>query len=162
MSRTKKKAIFQAITGSSGAIAMSGFTVVAALLVLLLAEYGAYHRFAVPFSLSIFIMLIASLTLVPALLVIFGRVPFYPFVPRTHEMEVERAKKKGKPAPAPRKVKESCDWPCVVTKPWTVLAITLVLLGGLAAFSTQVKFTYDLLSSFPEDMPSREGFTRHR
>lgn len=73
---------------------MSGFTVVAALLVLLLAEYGAYHRFAVPFSLSIFIMFIASLTLVPALLAIFGRGSFYPFVPRTHEMEVERAKKK--------------------------------------------------------------------
>lgn len=91
----KKKAIFQAITGSSGAIAMSGFTVVAALLVLLLAEYGAYHRFAVPFSLSIFIMFIASLTLVPALLAIFGRGSFYPFVPRTHEMEVERAKKKA-------------------------------------------------------------------
>ncbi|MCM3173935.1 MMPL family transporter [Paenibacillus sp. MER 99-2] len=155
----KKKALFQAITGSSGAIAMSGFTVVAALLVLLLAEYGAYHRFAVPFSLSIFIMFIASLTLVPALLAIFGRGSFYPFVPRTHEMEVERAKKKGKPAPAPRKVKESWIGRTVVTKPWTVLVVTLVLLGGLAAFSTQIKFTYDLLSSFPEDVPSREGFT---
>ncbi|NUU77131.1 MMPL family transporter [Paenibacillus xylanilyticus] len=155
----KKKALFQAITGSSGAIAMSGFTVVAALLVLLLAEYGAYHRFAVPFSLSIFIMFIASLTLVPALLAIFGRGSFYPFVPRTHDMEVERAKKKGKPAPAPRKIKESWIGRTVITKPWTVLAITLILLGGLAAFSSQIKFTYDLLSSFPEDVPSREGFT---
>ncbi|CAM2799406.1 MMPL family transporter [Paenibacillus taichungensis] len=154
----KKKALFQAITGSSGAIAMSGFTVVAALLVLLFAEYGAYHRFAVPFSLSIFIMFIASLTLVPALLAIFGRGSFYPFVPRTHDMEVERAKKKGKPAPAPRKIKESWIGRTVVTKPWTVLAITLVLLGGLAAFSSQIKFTYDLLSSFPENVASREGF----
>ncbi|MDN8591103.1 hypothetical protein B2I21_15250 [Chryseobacterium mucoviscidosis] len=154
----KKKALFQAITGSSGAIAMSGFTVVAALLVLLFAEYGAYHRFAVPFSLSIFIMFIASLTLVPALLAIFGRGSFYPFVPRTHDMEVERAKKKGKPAPAPRKIKESWIGRTVVTKPWTVLAITLVLLGGLAAFSSQIKFTYDLLSSFPENVSSREGF----
>lgn len=154
----KKKAIFQAITGSSGAIAMSGFTVVAAMLVLLLAEYGAYQRFAVPFSLSIFIMFIASLTLVPALLAIFGRGSFYPFVPRTHEMEVERAKKKGKPAPAPRKVRESWIGRIVTTRPWAVLAITVVLLGGLATFSTQVKFTYDLLSSFPENVPSREGF----
>ncbi|CAI6080758.1 Apo-petrobactin exporter [Paenibacillus sp. JJ-100] len=154
----KKKAIFQAITGSSGAIAMSGFTVVAAMLVLLLAEYGAYQRFAVPFSLSIFIMFIASLTLVPALLAIFGRGSFYPFVPRTHEMEVERAKKKGKPAPAPRKVRESWIGRIVTTRPWAILAITVVLLGGLATFSTQVKFTYDLLSSFPENVPSREGF----
>lgn len=155
----KRKALFQAITGSSGAIAMSGFTVVAALLVLLLAEYGAYHRFAVPFSLSIFIMFIASLTLVPALLAIFGRGSFYPFVPRTHEMEAERAHKKGKPTPAPRKVRESWIGRTVITKPWTVLVVTLVLLGGLATFSSQIKFTYDLLSSFPEDVPSREGFT---
>lgn len=155
----KRKALFQAITGSSGAIAMSGFTVVAALLVLLLAEYGAYQRFAVPFSLSIFIMFIASLTLVPALLAIFGRGSFYPFVPRTHEMEAERARKKGKPAPAPRKIRESWIGRTVITKPWTVLIVTLVLLGGLASFSSQIKFTYDLLSSFPEDVPSREGFT---
>lgn len=155
----KRKALFQAITGSSGAIAMSGFTVVAALLVLLLAEYGAYQRFAVPFSLSIFIMFIASLTLVPALLAIFGRGSFYPFVPRTHEMEAERARKKGKPAPAPRKIRESWIGRTVITKPWTVLTVTLVLLGGLASFSSQIKFTYDLLSSFPEDVPSREGFT---
>lgn len=155
----KRKALFQAITGSSGAIAMSGFTVVAALLVLLLAEYGAYHRFAVPFSLSIFIMFIASLTLVPALLAIFGRGSFYPSVPRTYEMEAERARKKGKPAPAPRKIRESWIGRTVITKPWTVLVITLVLLGGLATFSSQIKFTYDLLSSFPENVPSREGFT---
>lgn len=155
----KRKALFQAITGSSGAIAMSGFTVVAALLVLLLAEYGAYQRFAVPFSLSIFIMFIASLTLVPALLAIFGRGSFYPFVPRTHEMEAERARKKGKPSPAPRKMRESWIGRTVITKPWTVLIVTLVLLGGLASFSSQIKFTYDLLSSFPKDVPSREGFT---
>src|SRR5699024_8434565 len=34
-----------------------------------------------------------------------------------------------------------------------------VLLGGLATFSTQIKYTYGLLDSFPEDMPSREGFS---
>lgn len=90
----KRKALFQAITSSSGAIAMSGFTVVLSLFALLLAQYGAYQRFAVPFSLSILIMFIASLTLVPALLAIFGRGSFYPFIPRTPEMQAERAKKK--------------------------------------------------------------------
>jgi len=155
----KRKALFQAITGSSGAIAMSGFTVVLSLFALLLAQYGAYQRFAVPFSLSILIMFIASLTLVPALLAIFGRGSFYPFIPRTPEMQAERARKKGKPVPAPHKEKESWIGRIVTTKPWTVVLVALVLLGGLATFSSQIKFTYDLLSSFPEDMPSREGFT---
>ncbi|GAE08348.1 hypothetical protein JCM10914_4638 [Paenibacillus sp. JCM 10914] len=154
----KRKALFRAITTSSGAIAMSGFTVVLSLFALLLAQYGAYQRFAVPFSLSILIMFIASLTLVPAILAIIGRGSFYPFIPRTQDMEASRAKKKGKPVPAPRKEKESWIGRLVITKPWTVVLVALVLLGGLATFSSQIKFTYDLLSSFPEDVPSREGF----
>jgi len=56
-------ALQRSFRGASGAIAMSGFTVVLSLLALLAAKYGAYERFAVPFSLSIFIMGIASLTL---------------------------------------------------------------------------------------------------
>ncbi|WP_211747335.1 MMPL family transporter [Paenibacillus sp. Marseille-Q4541] len=155
----KRKALFQAITSSSGAIAMSGFTVVISLFALLLAEYGAYERFAVPFSLSILIMFIASLTLVPALLAIFGRASFYPFVPRTAEMQAERARKKGKPEPAPRKEKESWIGSLVTKRPWTIIVTTVLLLGVLASVSSQIKFTYDLLSSFPEDVPSREGFT---
>lgn len=154
----KRKALFQAITSSSGAIAMSGFTVVISLFVLLLAEYGAYERFAVPFSLSILIMFIASLTLVPAMLAIFGRASFYPFVPRTDEMQAERARKKGKPAPAPRKEKEGWIGSLVIKRPWTIIVATVLVLGVLASVSSQIKYTYDLLSSFPEDVPSREGF----
>ena len=86
-----------AFKDSSGAIAMSGLTIVISLLTLLVAKYGAYHRFAVPFSLSILIMMLAALTLVPALLSVFGRASFFPIVPRTPEMEESRAKKKGKP-----------------------------------------------------------------
>lgn len=156
----KGKALFESIRDSSGAIAMSGFTVVLALFTLLLAKYGTYHRFAVPFGVSILVMGAASLTLVPAILAILGRASFYPFVPRTYEMEVEHARKKGKPTPAPKAPKESRLGHLVVTKPWTIVIITVILLGGLAVFSTQVKTTYDIMSSFPKDMASREGFDR--
>lgn len=154
---SKMAALRRAFTSTSGAIAMSGFTVVIALLTLLLTQYGAYHRFAIPFSISILVMGIASLTLVPALLAIFGRASFYPFVPRTPEMMEERAKKKGKPMPI-TKPKKSGIGGLVVNKPWMVFIITVVLLGGLATFSTQLKYSYDLLSAFPKDMPSREGY----
>ncbi|WP_150270202.1 MMPL family transporter [Paenibacillus tepidiphilus] len=154
---SKGRALLGAISQASGAIAMSGFTVVMALFALLLAKYGAYHRFAVPFSLSILIMGIASLTLVPALLAIFGRTSFFPFIPRTPEMEAERARAKGKPAPQPKPRKKGIGQ-LVVSRPWAIVGITVVLLGVLASFSTGIKFTYDLLSSFPEDMESRQGF----
>nr|WP_245339349.1 MMPL family transporter [Paenibacillus shirakamiensis] len=155
--RSKGAALLRAITSTSGAIAMSGFTVVLSLFTLLLAQYGTYQRFAVPFSIAILIMGIASLTLVPALLAIIGRASFWPFVPRTPQMEQERAAAKGKPV---RKVKTSKMriGTIVVRRPWVVLVTTLVILGGLASFTPQIKFTYDLLSSFPEDMSSREGF----
>lgn len=155
---SKGRALLSAITHSSGAIAMSGFTVVLALFALLLAKYGAYHRFAVPFSVSILIMGIASLTLVPALLAIFGRTSFFPFVPRTPLMEAERARAKGKPAPQPKPARNKGIGNFVVSRPWAIVGVTVVLLGVLASFSGGIKFTYDILSSFPEDMESREGF----
>src|SRR5699024_11675766 len=40
-----------------------------------------------------------------------------------------------------------------------IIATTVIILGGLAAFVPKMQFTYGLLESFPEDMPSREGFT---
>ncbi|RUT43937.1 MMPL family transporter [Paenibacillus anaericanus] len=157
--KDKSKALVRAFRDSSGAIAMSGFTVVMALLVLLFAKYGSVHRFAVPFSLSILIMGIASLTLVPALLAIFGRVSFYPLVPRTPEMAAERARKKGKANISKSHKKSGGRVGRVVTKrPWLIVIVTLVILGGFAGNALRIEYTVDILSSFPEDSPSREGF----
>ncbi|WP_019914918.1 MMPL family transporter [Paenibacillus sp. HW567] len=155
---SKSTALRRAVAHSSGAIAMSGFTVVLALFALLLAKYGAYHRFAVPFSVSILIMGIASLTLVPALLAIFGRTSFFPFIPRTAQMEAERARAKGKPAPQPKASTKKGIGGLVVSRPGAIVGLTVVLLGVLASFSSGIKFTYDILSSFPKDMESRTGF----
>lgn len=158
--RDPRKALIHAFHNASGAIAMSGFTVVIALLVLLFAQYGSSHRFAIPFSMSIFIMGIASLTLVPALLAILGRASFFPFIPRTDEMAAEHAKKKNKPIPKPKQ--EHKLWgkigTFVTTKPWTVITVASIVLIVLALFTIGTKYKYDLLSSFPEDMESREGF----
>ncbi|GGH39175.1 MMPL family transporter [Paenibacillus segetis] len=157
----KTKALVRAFKDSSGAIAMSGFTVVMALLVLLFAKYGAVHRFAIPFSLSILIMGIASLTLVPALLAIFGRVSFFPQIPRTPEMEAERARENGKTQPKIVKSnKKVGNWigKIVTKRPWMVVVVTLVLLGAFAMNTFRIEYTVDIMSSFPEESPSREGF----
>ncbi|MED1625161.1 MMPL family transporter [Bacillus pseudomycoides] len=158
--RNKFKALQLAIKESGGAIIMSALTVVVGLGTLLLAHIGSFHRFAVPFSVAVFLMGIASLTILPALLAILGRVAFFPFIPRTREMNEEYAKKKKKTI----KVKESKGFlskklgDLVIRKPWTIILLTLFLLGGLASFVPRIHFTYDLIESFPKDMPSREGF----
>ncbi|MEM5591653.1 MMPL family transporter [Niallia circulans] len=90
----KEIAMQKALKRSGGAVAMSGLTVFFSLIALLLAQYGAVHRFAIPFSLSILIMMIASLSIVPAILAIIGRLSFYPFVPRTEELLAKKGMKK--------------------------------------------------------------------
>lgn len=153
---TKKEiAMANALRRSGGAVAMSGLTVVFSLIILLLAEYGSIQRFAVPFSLSILIMMVASLTLVPAILAIFGRVSFFPFMPKTPEME------KAKPVKKKKKSRSLGEFigKIAVNHPWKVTIITTVFLGVFALLSLKMESTYDTLSSFPDDMPSREGFT---
>lgn len=153
---TKKEiAMANALRRSGGAVAMSGLTVVFSLIILLLAEYGSIQRFAVPFSLSILIMMVASLTLVPAILAIFGRVSFFPFMPKTPEMEKAKPVKKKK---KPRSIGQFIGT-IAVNHPWKVTIITTVVLGVFALLSLKMESTYDTLSSFPEDMPSREGFS---
>ncbi|TSI05963.1 MMPL family transporter [Lysinibacillus sp. BW-2-10] len=154
-------ALSQAMKESGGAILMSALTVFIGLATLGLANFGAFERFAVPFSFAIFIMGIAALTILPAILAIMGRVAFFPFVPRTEDMERKRAQEKNKPykEPKPKHPVMTKIGEFVTDKPWLVIIVTMVVLGGLALTSTQIKYNYDLLSSFPEDMPSREGFT---
>lgn len=156
----KYKALQQAIRHSGGAIMMSALTVVLGLLTLLLANYGSYHRFAVPFSLAILIMGIAALTLLPAILAIFGRASFFPFIPRTKQMTEELSVIKGKQIKQRqahgRASKRLGKW--VTKKPWTVIVVSVIILAGLASFAPRIHYTYDLIESFPKDMPSREGF----
>ncbi|MDR4419825.1 MMPL family transporter, partial [Bacillus paranthracis] len=158
---SKYKALQLAIKASGGAIIMSALTVVLGLGTLLLAHYGAFHRFAVPFSVAVFIMGIAALTILPALLLIFGRAAFFPFIPRTTSMNEEFTRKKKRVV----KVKKSKGafsnklGDVVVRRPWTIIMLTVFVLGGLASFVPRIQYTYDLLESFPKDMPSREGFT---
>ncbi|SDC30453.1 putative drug exporter of the RND superfamily [Terribacillus halophilus] len=158
--KSKKAALVRSLTSASGAIAMSGLTVIVAMLVLLVANYGSINRFAIPFAIAIFIMLLASLTLVPAMLTIIGRVSFFPFIPRTEDMQQQRAKEKGKPVRTkkPHNKIGNAVGSLVTKHPWKIAIITIVVLGVLAGISSRITYTYDTLSSFPDNMPSKEGF----
>src|SRR5438876_1015633 len=59
-------------------VAFSAGTVIAALLTLLLATFGLYSSLGAPLAIAIALMLLAALTLLPALLAIFGRAAFWP------------------------------------------------------------------------------------
>jgi RND superfamily putative drug exporter len=100
----------ESITASAG-------TVILALLSLLLASFGIYHDLGVPLALGIATMLLAGLTLLPALLAIFGRAAFWPTLPAPAE---HRDGWWGRVARR------------IVARPAVALVIGLVVFGGLA------------------------------
>jgi len=71
-------AVRQALARVGESVAFSAGTVMAALLTLLLATFGLYSSLGAPLAIAIALMLLAGLTLLPALLAIFGRAAFWP------------------------------------------------------------------------------------
>ena len=153
-------ALWLTVSDKTGAIIMSALTTMFALEFLLLADYGSIQRFAIPFSASIVIVALSSLTFVPALLAVMGRASFFPLIPRTPEMIEERARAKGKPVPQPKVGlqlgKKLSSY--VVNHARKLTIVSSIVLVIMAAFVFQIRTTYDILASFPEEMPSREGF----
>jgi RND superfamily putative drug exporter len=74
----KHEAMRHALERSGPAILASGLTVIAAMLVLLVAEVGGVHSMGPASAIGVGSALLAGLTLLPALLTIFGRPGFWP------------------------------------------------------------------------------------
>jgi len=78
----RHEAMAFALRRAGPAIAASGATVTMSLLCLLVAELNSNKGLGPVSAIGIVLTLIAMLTLLPALLVIFGRGVFWPFIPR--------------------------------------------------------------------------------
>jgi RND superfamily putative drug exporter len=76
-----REAVRFAVSRVGESITFSAFTVIAALLSLVTATFGFYKGLGYPLAITIFLMLLAGLTLQPALLAIFGRAAFWPSRP---------------------------------------------------------------------------------
>ncbi|TVY99872.1 MMPL family transporter [Trebonia kvetii] len=75
---SKDDAVVNALTKVGESITFSAFTVIAALLSLLFATFQIYSNLGIPLAIGIGVMLLAGLTLLPALLAIFGKAAFWP------------------------------------------------------------------------------------
>jgi len=142
----KYEAMRAAMKETGMPVFFSGGTVLAAMLVLFFAEFADYRNFAPTFATTMAIIMLASITLVPALFTLFGRKSFWPRVPRVGE---EMVKKNSMWSKVGR-------W--VVKKPGlAVLLVTaFILLSASNMFN--LKYDFNTLNSFPEDMPSRQGY----
>jgi len=73
-----KEAVRAAVMRVGETITFSALTVIAALLSLLVATFQIYSELGIPLAIGIGTMLLAGLTLLPALLAVFGRAAFWP------------------------------------------------------------------------------------
>src|SRR5205807_9412644 len=123
--REPREAVVTAVERVGEAITYSALTVAAALLTLLLAPFGLYRGLGPALAIGIGVMLVASLTLTPALLAIFGRAAFWPAQPKPNSQ-----RKPGGPQPVGLwgRVAER-----VVRRPVMMLAVGVILFGALTA-----------------------------
>jgi RND superfamily putative drug exporter len=138
-----KEAVVNALTKVGESITFSAFTVIAALLSLLFASFQIYSDLGIPLAIGIAVMLLAGLTLLPALLAIFGRAAFWPSKNRAG------ASTEG-------------AWGRIATRlvkrPGIALAIGVILLGGLSvAVSGYVSAGFGGAISAPAGTDSAAG-----
>ncbi|QUG39936.1 MMPL family transporter [Psychrobacillus sp. INOP01] len=119
-------------------ILFSGGTILAGVATLAFAIYEPYRNFAPVFAIAVVIMLIAGLTLLPALFALVK-------TPKRKEKTTKLWANAGNVS---------------TKKPWKVAIPILLLLGIGTWHATTIIYSYDLLASFPEELSSREGFTK--
>ena len=146
----RHEAMRRTMRGVGGAVASAGATILVASAVLGFASLRSYQTLGPVIALAVALMMLAALTLIPAVLTVIGRRAYWPMQPRLD------------PQPA-----AAADWrrsiygrigAVVLRRPGTTLACTAVgltvLIAGLLAFRPN----YDRLESLPDDTESVRSF----
>lgn len=144
--KNKYEAMKVAMRATGKPVLFAGATVFAAMIILYFADFREYQNFAPVFGTALLFIMIASVTLIPALFALFGRRAFWPKVPKYGE---------GK------EVKHTIWGPIakfVVGKPILVGGTVLLFLVITALNVFNLDYEFNQVKSFPEDLPSRVGF----
>jgi RND superfamily putative drug exporter len=137
-----KEAVLKAMGRVGQSITFSAATVIAALLCLLLATFGLYKGIGPSLAIGLGIMLLAALTLLPALLGIFGRAVFWPSHPGAGQQTIGLW---GRVAVR------------VVQHPIPTLLLGVVLFGALAAGLVGYRISGFAASAAPPGTDSAAG-----
>lgn len=140
------EAMDAAVRGVREPIFFSGSTIFLGVLTLFFTLYESYRNFAPVFAIAAAVMLIAGLTLIPALFAIAGRRAFWPKIPAYGEQAREKKTIWARVAEK------------VTGRPVAFLVPVIALLVLASINTVTYKESFDLIKSFPEDLSSREGF----
>lgn len=147
-----RKAVVVTMAAVGEAISSSAATVIAAMAVMGLAQSNLFRSIGPAVALSVALMLLAGLTLIPALISLIGRGLFWPWRIKTHEE-------------AGRSVDQSYGlWGkigrLVVRRSVLVMLACIIVLLPLAILATQVEPSYNDLRTLPRDNPAVSGIER--
>jgi putative drug exporter of the RND superfamily len=149
----RHEAMAVALGRAAPAIVASGATVILSLLCLLVAELSSTKSLGPVMAIGVAVGLCAMITLLPALLVIFGRWVFWPMRPTLGSAEpTERglwARIGARVARRPRVV-------------WVVTAVVLALLAlGVTGLDAEGLASKDSFRTKPEAVTGEEALARH-
>jgi RND superfamily putative drug exporter len=142
---TPAEAIIAAVDRVGEAIFSAAFAVIAAFGALVLAALGFFTTLGPALAIGVAVMLLAALTLVPALVSLLGRRVFWPTNPA---------------APRRRRSVFGAVGRQVARRPAIVVIGSVALLGALAAGAFTFKPDYDPINQLPAGMESTDAFTR--
>ena len=127
-------------------IAASAATVIVGLTSMVVARFGMIQTTGPALAITIFVTLLAGLTLTPSLLAIFGRHLFWPLHERTRTASDED---RGYWAALARRI---------TARPGLVAGAVLAVLIVPALWLPQLKENFDVLNELPATAESRLGF----
>ena len=138
-----KAAVHRAVSTVGESITFSALIVIAALTSLVIAQFGFYQSLGPALAIGIALMLVAGLTLLPALLAIFGRAVYWPS--RARLVENRRISLYGRIAGM------------VTRRPALVAVVGLVLFGAIAFGQVGTKTSGFADQSAPSGTDSAAG-----
>jgi RND superfamily putative drug exporter len=146
----KHEAMQRALRRAGPALLASGCTVIAAMLVLLLADTGSTNTLGPVSAIGVAAALLAGLTLLPALLTIAGRRGFWP---RSSAVACRPQEELAERAGIWRRVGDQ-----VLRRPGLALGVTVGLFGLFALGLLAYQEDYSIGGFFKKDTESVSGF----
>ena len=175
--KDKHEAMKKTMQGVGAAVTSAGFTIIVTSSILLLCTLKSYQSLGPVIGIAVFLMLIAALTLVPALMCIMGKFSFFPvdyskkskliasilfpfyaviaiFQILYHYIYAKHKKNVNKNNEGTYAI--IAKW--VIRKPITTLIITCSILLIMFTGLINAKPTYDQLASLPNNADSVKSF----
>ena len=138
------ESLMVALCRAGQVILSAAVTVMLAFAALLVASIGQLRSLAPGLIIGVGLMLLAALTLVPAVLSLFGATVFWPSAPKARDPRHRtRSERMGA---------------AVAKRPGVVLLSSVVVLVILATGVLSLKVTYNQLAELPQNNPSTEAY----